>query len=64
MHLTQTKYVEYLLSLTHMETSKPTHTQTDGTHLANSTEYHSVVRALQYITLTCPDMAFVVNNIG
>ncbi|CAL8990669.1 unnamed protein product, partial [Prunus brigantina] len=36
---------------------------TDGDPLPDATEYRSVVGALQYLTLTRPDIAFAVNQV-
>ena len=36
--------------------------KTEGTLLPNPTEYKSVVGALQYVTITRPDIAFAVNR--
>jgi histone deacetylase 1/2 len=38
---------------------------TQGTQLSpeDSTRYHSMVGALQYLTLTCPDLSYAVNKV-
>lgn len=36
---------------------------TDGTPLDDATAYRSIVGALQYVTLTRPDISFVVNRV-
>ena len=68
MHLSQSKYIQDFLERTHLDDSKPTPTpgcsswsisQTDGAPLHNPTEYRSIVGALQYATLTQPNIAFV-----
>lgn len=72
MYLTQTKYATDLLKRLQMEDAKSYSTPTisgkkmtlfDGTPLDDPTEYHSVVGALQYLTLTRPDLAFAVNQV-
>ena len=71
LYLTQKKYIQDLLFRTQMEDSKPAPTpgclgctlsQADGVPLSDPTEYRSVVGALQYVTVTRPDTAFVVNK--
>lgn len=55
-----------------MENSKPTKTPCcpsirllphDGVALSDPTEYRSMVGALQYLTFTCPDLAFSVHQL-
>ena len=71
MHLSQHKYVQDLLARTNMLDSKLAHTpgilgrtlsQHDGPPFLDIKLYHSTVGALQYVTLTRPDIAFVVNK--
>jgi histone deacetylase 1/2 len=71
MTLSQSKYISDLLHQTTMFDTKPAHTpgvvgknlsKFDGDPLTNVTQYHSVVRALQYLTMTRPDIAFAVNK--
>ncbi|KAJ9695793.1 hypothetical protein PVL29_010991 [Vitis rotundifolia] len=71
MNLSQTKYIFDLLHITEMFDTKPAKTpgsvgknlsKFDGDPLANATYYRSVVGALQYVTLTRPDIAFAINK--
>ncbi|RVW93124.1 Retrovirus-related Pol polyprotein from transposon RE1 [Vitis vinifera] len=71
LHLNQHKYIADLLNRTQMETSKPAPTpgrlgrtlsQSDGVSLSDPSEYRRTVGALQYVTLTRPDIAFAVNK--
>ncbi|RVX07394.1 Retrovirus-related Pol polyprotein from transposon RE1 [Vitis vinifera] len=71
LHLTQHKYIADLLKHTQMETSKPapipgrldrTFSQSDGVSLSDPSEYRRTVGALQYVTLTRPDIAFAMNK--
>lgn len=70
--LTQTKYTLDLLTRTHMQDSKPCPTPLasgsklsayDGAPLSDATEYRSIVGALQYLTLTRPDICYAVNQV-
>jgi len=72
--LTQKKYAKDILARVGMTKCKPISTpmsaeekisQYDGDSLgpADCTKYRSVVGALQYITLTRPDLAFAVNRV-
>jgi len=72
MTLSQSKYVSDLLHRTAMFDTKPAHTpgavgknlsKFDGDPLPDVTQYRSVVGALQYLTMTRPDIAFVVNKV-
>ena len=71
LHLNQQKYIIDLLNCTHKENSKPTPTpgslgstlsQLNGVPLPNPFEYHRTIGALQYITLSRPDIAFAINK--
>lgn len=71
--LSQRKYVHDLLQSTKMANAKstvspmaivPSLSVSQGTPLSNSTEYRSVVGNLQYLSLTRPDVAFVVNRLA
>ncbi|KAM2666633.1 hypothetical protein EV2_018442 [Malus domestica] len=73
LFLFQQKYVHDLLLRTKMAAAKPVHTPAvsgcrlnlqDGDPLPDPTEYRSVVGALQYLTLTRPDIAFAVNQVS
>jgi histone deacetylase 1/2 len=72
--LTQEKYATDLLDRVGMRSCKYAPTPlsfseqlslTDGTPLGSedSTQYRSIVGALQYLTLTCPDLAFSVSKV-
>lgn len=70
MLLSQHKYIQDLLERTHMSTTKiaqspmaisPVLYAFSGIALSDASEYRSVVGSLQYLSLTCPDIAFVVN---
>ncbi|CAL8147678.1 unnamed protein product [Prunus armeniaca] len=72
LSITQTKYVVDLLKRVNMHEAKPVPTPalsgrrlsiSDGDPLPDPTEYRSTVGALQYLTLTRPDIAFVVNQV-
>ncbi|CAL9023393.1 unnamed protein product [Prunus brigantina] len=72
LSLTQSKYIVDILKRTKMHEAKPVSTPTisgkrfsitDGDPLPDATEYRSVVGALQYLTLTRPDIAFAVNQV-
>lgn len=73
MHLTQTKYMHDLLMRTNMHDSKPCSTpMAVGSSLSTDDNppfedphlYRSVVGALQYATLTRPDLSFAVNKVS
>ncbi|XP_059654826.1 uncharacterized mitochondrial protein AtMg00810-like [Cornus florida] len=70
-YLMQTKYALDLLKCTNMETTKPysspvvTGTKlqlTDGEALIDPSAYRNVAGALQYLTLTRPDLAYAINQ--
>ncbi|XP_019054959.1 PREDICTED: uncharacterized protein LOC109115419 [Nelumbo nucifera] len=72
VHLSQRKYIHDLLVKTKMHKAKPIHTLmvastkldvTHGSPLLDATKYRNVVGALQYITLTRPDISFSVNKV-
>ncbi|KAL9241610.1 hypothetical protein vseg_015702 [Gypsophila vaccaria] len=71
--LTQTKYIHDLLSRYKMLDANPTPTpmSTDliltkvgNSPLASPTDYRTIVGSLQYLSLTRPDIAFVVNKLA
>ncbi|KAL5563802.1 hypothetical protein UlMin_033549 [Ulmus minor] len=71
IHLSQTRYIADLLTKTEMLDCKPAKTpgvigktlsQYDGEPFDDQTKYRSLVGALQYVTLTRPDIAFAVNK--
>jgi hypothetical protein len=73
LFLSQHKYIRDLLTKTNMHGAKdvttPLSTSTmlkliDGTSSANSTEFRSVIGALQYLSLTRPDISFAVNKLS
>ncbi|KAF5449959.1 hypothetical protein F2P56_030352 [Juglans regia] len=72
LHLTQAKYIYDLLHRACMLGAKPSKTpvasgsklsQFEGESLLDPTEYRHVVGALQYYTLTRPDISFFVNQL-
>jgi histone deacetylase 1/2 len=71
-HLSQTKYIQELLSKADLNECKPIatpmasdHTLSihEGTLLEDPTSYRSLVGALQYCTITRPDLSFAVNKV-
>ncbi|CAH9137975.1 unnamed protein product [Cuscuta epithymum] len=73
LFLSQQKYISDLLHRFHLHTLKsvrsplPSRTKlslTDGELLADATEYRSMVGALQYLTLTRPDITFAVHLVS
>jgi hypothetical protein len=72
LHLCQSKYVVDLLCCIKMDEAKPYDvpcpiglkmSRFDGEVLSNPTTFHHVVGALQYATLTRPDLAYSVNQL-
>lgn len=70
--LTQTKYTSDPLTRTHMQDSKTCPTPLasgsklsayDGAPLSDATEYRSIVGALQYFTITRPDICYAINQV-
>lgn len=73
LHLSQTKYVLDLLTRTNMHTCKPCSTpmatgppltHLDSPLFEDPHLYRSVVGALQYATITRPDISFAVNKVS
>ncbi|CAH9051136.1 unnamed protein product [Cuscuta europaea] len=73
LFLSQHKYVTDLLARFHLHTVKPVRTPlasrttlsiSDGELLSDSTEYRSMVGALQYLTLTRPDITYAVHLVS
>jgi hypothetical protein len=72
LHLRQSKYVLDLLNRTHMAESKPYRApciagskmpKYDGEPPSDPAAYRHIVGALQYVTLTRPDIAYSVNQL-
>lgn len=72
LHLNQTKYITDLLQRASMADSKPVSSPMsstaslsihDGKPLEDGTQFRSIVWALQYCTLTRPDIAYAVNRV-
>ncbi|XP_019052125.1 PREDICTED: uncharacterized protein LOC109114247 [Nelumbo nucifera] len=69
LHLCQRKYIADLLRRAHMNGSKPISTpfcmstSASKHYLPDATEYRSIVRALQYLLITRPNITFVVNRL-
>jgi hypothetical protein len=73
LFLSQHKYIRDLLTKLNMHGAKavitPLSTTTvlkllDGTSSVDSTEYRSIIGALQYLSLTQPDISFAVNKLS
>ena len=71
--LSQHKYIEDILQATNMQACKgcctpmaqtPSLSKTMGTLLSSGNEYRQIVGALQYVTLTRPDITFSVNKLA
>ena len=72
LHLRQTKYICDLLDKSHMAGAKPLASPTIATTKLSSTEgelisdpstYCQIIGALQYCTITRPDISYVVNQL-
>ncbi|XP_024171374.1 uncharacterized mitochondrial protein AtMg00810-like [Rosa chinensis] len=73
LHINQVKYAHDLLTKHDMLLSKPVSTPMsskhdltapDGAFLDNPTEFRTLVGSLQYLMITCPDIAFSVNSVS
>nr|XP_016489332.1 PREDICTED: uncharacterized protein LOC107809250 [Nicotiana tabacum] len=72
LHLSQRKYARDLLSRASLLGCKPVHSPTSGSRpsasegdlLSDPSEYRSFVGALQYLTITRPDISFAVNTVS
>jgi hypothetical protein len=73
LHLSQQHYIADILKRTYMELAKPITSpmsavapvsKLDGTSMADPTIYRNIVGALQYLSITQPDIAFVVNKVS
>jgi hypothetical protein len=73
LFLTQHKYIRDLLARTCMDGAKDVTTPlstsvslklNDGSAAVNPTEYCKVIGALQYLSLTRPDISFAVNKLS
>jgi hypothetical protein len=71
LHLSQSKYTLALLSRANMLEAKPCSTPVptisklsfhDGDPLSNPSSYRQIVGALQYLTMTRPDLTYAVNQ--
>ena len=71
--LSQWRYILDLLSRTNMSGAKPVQTSLPkslpfslhlGTPLSDPTTYQTVVGSLQYLSLTCPNISYVVNKLS
>lgn len=72
VHLCQQKYIQDLLTRIDMLDCKASSTPMasttslslyDGESLSDATPYRQIVGALQYYTVTCPDISFVVSEV-
>lgn len=72
LHLSQKQYALEILDRANMSNANPCTTPVDtkakssahaGTSLANPSEYKILVGALQYLTLTRPDISYAVQQI-
>jgi hypothetical protein len=73
LHLSQKHYIADILKRTNMKLAKPITSpmsvvaplnKLDGISMADPTIYRNNVKALQYLSITRPDIAFVVNKVS
>ena len=73
MYLSQSKYIADLLAKHTMADCSPVSTpmstghyltKESGNVISNASQYRSAVGALQYVTLTRPEIAFFVNKLS
>ena len=73
LYLTQSKYIADLLQKINMDAAKPLPTlaisgkvlfKSDGDPMDNSTMYRSTIGALQYVTITRPDISYMVRKLS
>jgi hypothetical protein len=73
LHLSQQRYIHDLLTKTNMMLAKPISSpmsassplsKFDGSTIAYPSLYHSTVGSLQYLSITRPDLSFVVNKVS
>ncbi|XP_068634566.1 uncharacterized mitochondrial protein AtMg00810-like [Aristolochia californica] len=72
LFLSQLKYAHNILARAYLLDSKPVHTpmvvsqylSSNGQSFSDPTLYHSLVGALQYLTITRPDIAHAVNSVS
>jgi len=72
LFISQLKYARDILTRAQLLDSKPVHTpmvvsqhlSSDGSIFSDPTLYRSLVGALQYLTITCPDIAHAVNSVS
>ena len=71
--LSQHRYIQDLLARTNMTGAKPVSTTLptspsislhSGTTLSDPTEYRTIVRSLQYLSMTHPEITYVVNKLS
>jgi hypothetical protein len=72
LHLCQAKYISDHMQWVHMVDAKPSKSpcalgvklsKFDGTSLLDLAKYRHIVGALQYCTITCPEIAFAINQL-